>query len=231
MLPYFSRAVSLFKDLPTHEWLADAGIVPSNTATYSKASILSALKAKTGQEPYLGCKSGALNEVWYFYNVQGSLVDGNFEHATIVGKTGTCGSSVLYLPKSSSGRPTKTGGNQPPVPTSTDAFAGRGFLKVDRGGCLISSGHWYKSGSCATYTATPSSAGEHKFTLRSSKGNCASINSEFVCASSIAAGYLFESLNGSLPFSTDSDIRGTIQGKVYANIDHTLGLQINFQKA
>lgn len=233
MLPYFAQAVSLYKSLPTYDWLANAGIVPSNTAVYTKSSVLAALKAQTGYEPYLGCHSGALNEVWYFFNVKGSLIDGIFEHAAIVGKTGTCGTSLRYLPKSSSFKPTTTRQGVP-APTPTGAFSGRGFLSVNKGGCLISTGKWFKSGTCATYTATPSFAGEDQFTLRSSKGSCALLNNEFTCSNSIASGYLFRSAEGILGtsgFSADYEVSGTKQVSVFAGTDHDIVIEISFHQS
>ncbi|CCG84648.1 protein of unknown function [Taphrina deformans PYCC 5710] len=223
VVPYFSQAVSLFRGLPTYEWLANVGIVPSNTVSYPKAMILAALKDKTGYEPYLGCQSGALNEVWYFYNVQGSLVDGTFEHAAIVGKTGSCGATVKYLPKSSAVDPT---------PPSSGNFSGKGYLRLDKGGCLISSGKWYKSGTCATFNAVPVSGDEDTFTLTSSKGACAVVNDEFTCSRAIASGYALESVDGSLGragFSTNKDISGSVQASVYAGQDHDVPIQITWQ--
>lgn len=228
VVPYFSQAVRLFKTLPTYDWLSEAGIVPSNTATYSRASILAVLKDKTGYEPYLGCKAGALNEVWYFYNVQGSLVNGHFEHTAIVGKTGTCGVNIRYLPKSSTPPPSKTK-ITPPQPQPTGAFAGRGYLTVDKGGCLISSGKWYKSGTCATFTAVSATTGENMFTLSTSKGSCAVEEGELVCGRSVVAGYLFESEEGTLGrkgYSTDHEISGFQQGSVYEGVEKSLVIQI-----
>lgn len=32
-----------------------------------------------GASVYLGCSSGKLNQVWYFYNVQGNAIDGSYK--------------------------------------------------------------------------------------------------------------------------------------------------------
>jgi ribonuclease T2 len=32
-----------------------------------------------GAEVYISCSSGKLNEVWYFFNVQGNIIDGKYE--------------------------------------------------------------------------------------------------------------------------------------------------------
>lgn len=49
-------AVSLFKGLPTHDFLAAKGIVPSTTETYTLAQLQDAAKASFGQEASWGCK-------------------------------------------------------------------------------------------------------------------------------------------------------------------------------
>src|SRR5690625_4117478 len=108
--------------------------------------------------------------------------------SSVAGASSSCPDSVKYLPKgdapapppSSSGgspSPTQTSSPTPPSPTSTGGngeFSGSGNLEVtadgSKNGCLISNGAWYSSGTCATYTASPSGSG---FTLTSSAGPCA----------------------------------------------------------
>lgn len=55
---------------------SSAGIVPSNTTTYTLSQITNALYSQTGAVPYLGCfgSSGTiLDEVWYFHHVLGTV--------------------------------------------------------------------------------------------------------------------------------------------------------------
>lgn len=60
--------------------LSSAGITPDSSKTYKRSEIESALaKLHGGSTPYLGCKDGALSEVWYFFNVKGNLIDGQFK--------------------------------------------------------------------------------------------------------------------------------------------------------
>jgi hypothetical protein len=58
--------------------LSDAGIVPSESRTYTAAAINAALKAFRGVEAKIQCDKGELNEIWYFYHVRGSLQTGTF---------------------------------------------------------------------------------------------------------------------------------------------------------
>lgn len=95
------------------------------------------------------CASGALDEIWYSYDVKGSVVTGTFVPAAPVGQSATCATTgIKYLPKSG-GSPTttlKTSTTAAPAPTGTGSFSGTGYLNavysgsVD--GCLISAGTW-----------------------------------------------------------------------------------------
>lgn len=98
---YFQKTVDLFKSLNTYKILAAAGIVPSRSKTYTSAQLQAALsKATGGHAVTLGCRSGELNEVWYHFNVQGSVQTGNFVPADPDGTKSDCPKSgIKYLPK------------------------------------------------------------------------------------------------------------------------------------
>ena len=224
---FFASTVNLFKTLPSYQWLAAAGITPSSSATYTSAAIQSALQAKHGHPVTLGCSKGALNEIWYHYNVQGSVQSGTFQPADPDGSKSTCpGTGVKYLPKSGSGSggssPTTT---SPSSPSSTPNggsgnFYGKGYLNVSTGGsqkgCIIGAGTWYTTGTCATFTATASGksifsegilstkqltrAGSG-FTLSSSKGNCAISNGALTCASSVSTATIFTASSNNVAYS------------------------------
>lgn len=242
---FFNKVVGLFKSLPTYQWLSDAGIVPSSTATYTSAQIQSALgKNRGGHSVYLGCTSGVLTEVWYFFNVQGSVQTGNFVATDLIGSKSTCPSTgIKYPPKGSgSGTTTTTAGGttttsaQPTSTGGTGSFAGSGYLNVVSGGsqngCIISGGTWYTTGTCATFTATASGAG---FTLKSSKGLCAVQSGALTCASSISSGTVFTANGntllyaGSSAFSADSTPSGSAQATVYGGSGHSVALTVQWQ--
>ncbi|TQV99323.1 hypothetical protein V2A60_004797 [Cordyceps javanica] len=96
---FFTRTVGLFKTLPTYQWLADAGIRPSSSKTYDTAQIQSALSKKHGAPVTLGCKGKVFNEVWYHFNVRGSLQDGQFVAAAPDGPKSKCSGKIQYKPK------------------------------------------------------------------------------------------------------------------------------------
>ncbi|KAK3671444.1 Ribonuclease T2 precursor (RNase T2) [Recurvomyces mirabilis] len=250
---FFNRTAGLFKSLPTYEWLSDAGIVPSSRTTYSTAQIQAALAAKHGgRDVYLGCRSGQLNEVWYFFNVAGSLQTGSFEPSEVVGVSSKCpATGIKYLPKGSGVQPTRTATEPVPLPTSTGpAFSGKGYLNVFTGGnqkgCLIGAGKWYTTGSCASFTTSPVSS-EHSeakhvkrgggaFTLKSRKGDCGIVKGALTCGNSVRHPSTFSSDGKMLMFErnrtfyADAVPRGWKQGTVYTEAgDHSTNLSIEWR--
>lgn len=238
---FFNRVVSLFKTLPTYTWLSDAGITPSNSKTYTSAEIQAALsKQHGGKDVYLGCSDGALDQVYYYFNVRGSVQTGTFVPAENTGGTSCPATGIKYPPKSSSSSNTVSPTSTVPAPTSTGGgtpFSGKGYLHLrtsngKRNGCIISLGTWYTSGTCATFTASNvttadsshSTARAKGFHLKSSKGKCAISASDgtLTCAASVKEASTFESdEDGRLTyddksvFYADSVSKGRRQEKVY----------------
>jgi ribonuclease T2 len=239
---FFNKTVSLFQSLPSYQFLSDAGIVPSTSQTYSSADIQAALsKGHDGMEVYLGCKSSALNEIWYFFNVRGSVQTGDFEPAASLTKSTCPATGVKYLPKGSSSSPTGTATatrtTATSAPTSTSGpFSGKGYLNVQVSGaskgCLISSGKWYVSGTCATYAAT--AGDDDTFTLKSSKGDCGLVDGAFACGSGVEQGVFGADggqllSGGSANFTSDGVPSGSKQVDVYAGDGHTTVLGVQWQ--
>ncbi|TID14304.1 ribonuclease M [Venturia nashicola] len=228
VVDFFDKTVSLFKSLPSYEWLSDAGIVPSTTATYTLSQIQSALQGQFGVPVTINCKNGEFNELWYHYEVQGSVQSGTFKAATPVGSGSTCPSSgIKYLPKGSSGGSTTTATSATrttttATSTSTGAPSGKGYVNVISGasqtGCIISGGTWYTSGTCATMTATTSGSG---FTLSSSKGKCAIASNALTCSSSVTTATVFTYAGGNIIYGSSKDFyadavaSGSTQQTVY----------------
>lgn len=52
---FFRRVIELFQQLPTYEWLAQEGITPSNSKTYTISQLLDALKSASGVRRILFC--------------------------------------------------------------------------------------------------------------------------------------------------------------------------------
>lgn len=234
VVDFFTKVVALFQSLPTYTWLSAAGITPSSTATYTSAAIQAALTKNHGASVYLGCDDDELSQVYYYFNVRGSVQNGTFV-ATAAQETSNCPSTgVKYLPKnggSTGGGGTGGGGTG----SGGGVFSGAGYLNVFSGGsqngCLISDGNWYTTGTCATYTATASGSG---FTLSSSKGNCGISDGIFSCSSSAtstvftAVGSYLEA-SDSIIFSTDTTPTGSTQGTVYTGSTHAVKLALEWE--
>ena len=77
VVDFFNVTATLFESLPTYQWLADAGITPSNQQ-YSSSDILNALQQGFGESVIISCSDGALSQVEYTFNVQGSVDGGSF---------------------------------------------------------------------------------------------------------------------------------------------------------
>ncbi|CZR56972.1 related to ribonucleases [Phialocephala subalpina] len=225
---FFQKTVDLFKTLDSYTALANAGITPSSTETYTSAAILAALKASFGQNPTIQCSSGALDEIWYSFDVLGSVQTGTFQPAAPVGQSSSCSSTgIKYLPKSGGTVTTTTSATKTTTatstPTGTGSFSGSGYLNAYTGGsqdgCLISAGTWYTTGTCATYTATASGSG---FTLKSSKGSCGISSDTFTCASGVTATVFTASngllaYNGATTFYATAVPSGSTQATVYTS--------------
>ena len=59
--------------------LSDAGITPDSSKTYSFDDIQSALKKMHGQEVTIICEGNKLNQVYYYYNIKGNAIDGDYK--------------------------------------------------------------------------------------------------------------------------------------------------------
>merc|ERR1711939_49475 len=87
---FLETAVNAYKMYPTYEWLAAAGITPSNSTTYSLGQIEDALTKASGAKPYIGCSGPRYNttaagngttdsgrtvisELWYYNHAFGRI--------------------------------------------------------------------------------------------------------------------------------------------------------------
>lgn len=162
---YYKIAVSTYEKLPTYDFFAQEGIVPSDTETYSKKQIDDALTKHFGYPVYFKCnKFNALQEVWYFHHLKGSIKGEEFSRISRLNEPRCPESGIKLYPK---GWKPPTVPHPPNPPTGGD----RGFIKLpNHPGCLISNGHWYQYGTCATYQLVKSTFGG--INLKTSKGFC-----------------------------------------------------------
>ncbi|OAT06678.1 ribonuclease T2 [Blastomyces gilchristii SLH14081] len=243
VVTYFQKTVDLFLGLPSYEILSVAGIVPSDTQTYDLDAVEYALKKAHGHNVVVRCRNGALNEIWYHFNVAGPLESGKFVPAIPVGGPSNCPrNGIRYKPKNSSPRkPSST--RTLPKPTETPPtgtpFVGKGNLMVQysgrQHGCIISRGSWFAAGTCATFRAFPYT--EDDLYLKSSKGLCGFDDDDnFICGADIDEPTAFTaigeklSLNEQTVFYSDAVPRRRGQSIIYeSSRGHPLSLEIHWR--
>lgn len=194
---FFKVAMNLYKKLPTYEYLAAEGIVPSETATYTSAQIDAALKKHFGKEVYFKCDDNkVLNEIWYFHNIRGPLTGEDFVAIDRLQDSSCPSTGIKFTPKGKNPVNTATATATTATATATTGSGSsptsgsKGYLKIDDG-CAISSGKYYTSGTCATYTVTGSQ-------LKSSKGICGVQDDVFTCGNGAST---FSFSNGNLGYN------------------------------
>ncbi|KAJ5578124.1 uncharacterized protein N7459_007088 [Penicillium hispanicum] len=101
---FFQQVVTLFKSLDTYTALSDVGITPSNDKTYTLSEIQAALgDIHNGYDATLLCDDDTLYEVYYYFNVYGSAVNGTYEATSPLEDSDCPSSGIKYPPKDSSG--------------------------------------------------------------------------------------------------------------------------------
>jgi ribonuclease T2 len=96
---FFETVVDLFQTLPTYEWLTNQGITPDSKTTHTYASLTAALEAEAGVIPALNCDGSDLDEIYWYFHLKGSVIDGEFERISAP-EQGDCPSSgIKWLPK------------------------------------------------------------------------------------------------------------------------------------
>ncbi|CDR47602.1 CYFA0S34e00518g1_1 [Cyberlindnera fabianii] len=227
---YYRETVELYETLPTYQWLKDADIVPSTTATYSKDAFIAALSQKHGAIPYISCDSdNAISEVWYYFHIRGPLVGGEYVPTDSTTVSKSCKDGIKFPPKQKDTTPTTTQTSDGPQST---APATKGYITLSgQDGCLIKNGHWYTTGTCATYSMIQLSTGS--VYLKSSAGYCTIANKQFTCSSDVTSPFEFNydssanvfSANGVTTFSAAEAAKGQTQEVVSLGsgaIDFTL---------
>ncbi|EGV62544.1 ribonuclease T2-like [Yamadazyma tenuis] len=95
---FWQKVTKVWDGLNTYEFLESASIVPTTDNTYELVDIKSALQEAFGKDVYVSCKDGALNEIWYYYHVKGSILTGDYKPVDKIGSD-RCPDEVYYIPK------------------------------------------------------------------------------------------------------------------------------------
>ncbi|KAI0778700.1 RNase Gf29 [Trametes elegans] len=240
---FFETVVKLFKTLPTYKFLSDAGITPSTSKTFTLSELTDALKSAAGVTPALNCDGSSLNAIEWYFNLKGSVIDGEFV-AIDAPEKGSCKSSgIKYPPKSGSGggggsttttsvstavlpRDSRVYGGSSPTGGSGD-LPSKGTIHASTTGGLLTGGTW-STQTLATYRFAGTAG---TFTMATSKGDCGvDGDGRLACGSGASAsefsavtsgGDLLLAFAGDTAFSSDSTPSGTTQQTVFVGSDHS----------
>lgn len=96
---FFQKVIEVWTNLPTYSFLSQAGITPTADSQYALSDVQAALAAgHDGKQVYVGCTSGAISEIWYYHEVKGNVLNGQYKAIDTLTDT-TCPDQVWYLPK------------------------------------------------------------------------------------------------------------------------------------
>ena len=95
---FYKKTVEIWSQLDTFEFLAAAGIYPTVSRKYKLSQVHEALQKAHGAEVYVGCLNNSISEIWYFYNLQGSILTGTYKPIDTTTNT-KCKDEVWYIPK------------------------------------------------------------------------------------------------------------------------------------
>ena len=95
---FYKKTVEIWSQLDTFEFLAAAGIYPTVSRKYKLSQVQEALQKAHGAEVYVGCLNNSISEIWYFYNLQGSILTGTYKPIDTTTNT-KCKDEVWYIPK------------------------------------------------------------------------------------------------------------------------------------
>jgi len=229
---FFNTVVKLFQTLPTFTWLENQGITPTTSKTFTYNQLTDALQAESGVIPSLDCDGSTVDQISWYFNLKGSVIDGVFEMIDAPSK-GSCSSSgIKYPPKS--GRPSSTSVTAPasgPTSSPDGSLPAKATIEAMRSsgtvtGGLLSAGTW-STQTLATYTL---SGTVDSFTMTSSKGSCGVSSGQFTCGSGVSSttfsavssgGNLLLASGGSTSFASDAVPSGQTQETVFSGSGHS----------
>lgn len=103
LIEFLHEVVYLHKQLPTQDYLASCGIVPTGNTTYALADVEACFTMATGGYlPHIGCTSGSLSEVWYYYHLAGRVKGGSYVPTNTTYGSNCPKTGIVYPPKPAS---------------------------------------------------------------------------------------------------------------------------------
>ncbi|KAK6454964.1 ribonuclease T2 precursor [Scheffersomyces xylosifermentans] len=96
---FYKKVVELWENYSTYQFLQQFGITPTLLKQYKLSDVQTALaQANNGKQVYVGCLKGAIDEIWYYNNLKGNVLTGEYQAIDSLTPS-TCGEYVWYLPK------------------------------------------------------------------------------------------------------------------------------------
>ncbi|CAR28528.1 hypothetical protein ZYGR_0S01610 [Zygosaccharomyces rouxii] len=225
---YYRISYNLYKKLNTSELLAEKGIIPSTEKTYSREEIENALSdGFHGRQVQLVCdRNQAINEVWYYHQLKGSLLGEQFIPIDSFGKGNSCPEEgIHFFPKGY-----KAPSRDPKL---------SGYVKLSgQSGHLIKNGHWMVRGTPATFQLLDHPFGDYY--LKSRGGYCGFNDvGQLQCNKGRERGAQFgydETHGGLLTYGDSSDWNaeslpsGMRQSPIYQGDSGDITFKLKFQK-
>ncbi|THV07484.1 ribonuclease T2 [Dendrothele bispora CBS 962.96] len=234
---FFQTVVKLFKTLPTFTFLQNQGITPSSSKTFTLSQLENALTAEAGVKPALTCSGSNLNAISWYFNLKGSIIDGQFVPINSP-ESSSCPSSGIKYPLKSGSSSTSTGTSSTPTSTGTPgSLPSKATVHAIRSsgsttGGLLSLGTW-STQTLATYTLSGTAS---SFTMTSSKGSCGVSSGKFACGSGVTSttfsaissgSNLLLASGGSTTFSSDGVPSGSTVFDVFSGSSHSQGYTLS----
>lgn len=164
---YFRVAYNIYKSLNTTEILKEHGIVPSETKSYTRDEIQSALNSGFNDHSvFFACdRHHSINEVWYYHVLKGSLLGEDFIPIESLrnGNSRCPEKGIKFYPKGYIPSGNGGGGHDGPMV--------RGIIRLSGyEGFLIRNGRWMIKGTPANFQLLKAPFGGYH--LRSRNGYC-----------------------------------------------------------
>lgn len=207
--------------MDTYKTLEEHGIIPSVDKSYTRDEVSKALNSGfKGRKVFFKCDHNrALNEIWYYHLLQGSLLGEHFEPIDTIRPSTNCPvEGIKFYPKGyrpgNGGKPGN--GNR----------GSRGTIRISGyNGFIIRNGHWMSIGTPANFDLIKAPFGNYY--LKSRAGYCGPDNSHdgaLICNKGVGNAAQFEydeskgylGLSGSFEWYADEYPRGRKQSSVYS---------------
>ncbi|KAK6463092.1 ribonuclease T2 precursor [Scheffersomyces coipomensis] len=98
-IQFYKKVVEIWKTYPTYQFLLSEGIIPTVSEQYALSDVQKVLADNNdGRQVYVGCINGTIDEIWYYNNLKGNVLTGEYRPIDTLTNS-TCPDKVWYLPQ------------------------------------------------------------------------------------------------------------------------------------